>query len=409
MMLCIAACLLAVNAAGGIASENCKSCHKVVLKGIHAALPCASCHGDKAKLIGNPAAAANRAAGCVGCHKGYEKLFDHPMATRSREKQFVERTVGRSDPEFFQKNCNSCHLTSCTDCHGKTGHALSRADDRSCFSCHKGYFVGTDYYGMAPREDSLRYQRGDFAYGQTFLKMSPDVHAEAGMACGACHSMKSLIAGAKSSKKCADCHSVQKTVIEHRISAHLEKMECFACHSAWAPQEYGTFYLRFTDSPSQKLYRVEKNSGNYVNSAYLRKQDAPPLGLNAGGRVSPIRPEFIFYFTDIRNDRPAGRENRLLAAEWRAFFPHTVRRGTVMCDGCHDNARRFVLEKKEDRIYYLPADGMTLSSFWDKAGQKVVNGDFFTAPRYMQMSKKTPAYWKAYIEKWQSLIDHVEK
>jgi hypothetical protein len=408
MMLCIAACLLAVNAAGGIAAENCTLCHLIVLKGIHVALPCTSCHGDKVKAIGNPASAVNGAAGCVGCHKGYGALFNHAMATRSREKRFIERTVGRSDPDFFRENCNSCHLRGCTDCHGGTGHAITKATDRSCFACHKEYFVGTDYYGMAPREDSLRYQRGEVAYGETYLKMLPDVHAEAGMTCGACHSMKSLAAGAKSSKTCTDCHQAKKTVIEHRISAHREKMECFACHSAWAPQEYGTFYLRFTGSPSQKLYRVKKNSGDYVKSAYLRKQDAPPLGLNAGGKVSPIRPEFIFYFADIRNDRPVSGENRLLAAEWRAFFPHTVRRGTVMCDGCHENSRRFIMERKEDRIYNLQADGMTLPSFWERTGQTVVNGDFLAVSRYMQMSKKSQAYWKAYIEKWQGLVKHVE-
>ena len=51
MMLCIVACLLAVNAANGIAGESCTLCHPVVLKGVHSALPCASCHGNKAKAI----------------------------------------------------------------------------------------------------------------------------------------------------------------------------------------------------------------------------------------------------------------------------------------------------------------------------------------------------------------------
>jgi len=84
MMLCIAACLLAVNPASGIAGEKCTLCHAVVLKGIHAALACTSCHGDEVKAIGNPAAALNHAASCVRCHKGYGALFDHAMATRSR-------------------------------------------------------------------------------------------------------------------------------------------------------------------------------------------------------------------------------------------------------------------------------------------------------------------------------------
>lgn len=408
MMCFIAACFLAVNAAGAMAGEDGIPYQAVTLKGIHAALPCISCHRDKMNPIVNPASIVGGAAGCVGCHQGYDALFNHAMATRSREKLFVERTAARIDPDYFEKNCNSCHLRGCTDCHGGNGHEITKATDRSCLACHKGYFVGTDYQGMAPREDSLRYQRGEVAYGETYLKMLPDVHAETGLTCGACHSMKSLAAGLKSSKKCTDCHVVKKDVVEHRMRAHLEKVECFACHSAWAPQEYGTFYLRFTDSPSQDDYRVKKNTGDYVKSAYLRKQDAPPLGINANGKVSPIRPQFIIYFSDIRNDRPVGTENRLLAAEWKAFCPHTVRRGTVMCEACHDNPRRFLLEKQEDRIYELQADGMTLPSFWERTGQKVSNGDFIAVSRYMEMSKKSPPYWKAYVEKWQQLVSHDE-
>lgn len=407
MMLCIVACFLALNAASALAGGKCRDCH-FTPQGIHAALPCLSCHLGEVNALENPASAKNRAAGCVVCHKGYAALFDHAMGTRNREKLFVQRSFGKADPAFFQKNCNSCHLRGCTDCHGGTGHNITKASDRSCFACHKGYFVGTDYYGMAPREDSLRYQRGKPAYGETYLKMTPDVHAEAGLACSACHSMGSLVAGLKSSKKCLDCHKVKKTVIEHRISAHLEKMECYACHAAWAPQEYGTFYLRFADSPSQESYRVKNNNDEYVKSAYLRKQDAPPLGINSNGKVSPIRPEFIGYYTMIRNDKPVGGENRLLAAEWKAFFPHTIRRGTVMCEGCHDNPRRFIMEGEADRIYQLQKDGMALPSFWERTGQRVTNGDFLPVSRYLQMTKKSPAYKKAYLEKWQSLINHVE-
>ncbi|WP_026841272.1 selenite/tellurite reduction operon b-type cytochrome iron-sulfur cluster-binding subunit ExtO [Citrifermentans bremense] len=410
MMLCIVACFLLLSAAAGEARENCTDCHKIAVSGVHAGVPCLSCHLSESDTLRDPASASGRAAGCVGCHKGYQALFGRPMATRVRETGFVARSFGRMDGEFFGKNCNSCHLQGCTDCHGGKGHEIAKPRDRDCFTCHKGYFVGTDYYGMAPREDSLRYQRGDTAYGEPFLKMTPDLHAEAGLTCADCHSMASLVAGRSSSKGCRDCHKPKLSVVEHRIAAHLEKMECWACHSAWAAQEYGTFYLRFSGSPSKDLYRVRRDlsAEEYVKSAYLRKQDAPPLGLNGRGKVSPIRPQFIGYFTDIRQDRAIWEENRLLAAEWKAFFPHTVRRGTVMCEGCHDNPRRFLFEPAADRIYQLQADGMTLPSFWDQSGQKVVNGSFLPAARYRELSKKTTAYRRAYLERWQKLIDHVE-
>ena len=67
-----------------------------------------------------------------------------------------------------------------------------------------------------------------------------------------------------------------------------------------------------------------------------------------------------------------------------------------------------MMERPEDRIYQLQADGITLPSFWDRTGQKVTNGDFFPVTRYHLLTKKSPAYKKAYLEKWQKLIDHVE-
>ncbi|MBP1728740.1 MAG: hypothetical protein H6Q56_1113 [Deltaproteobacteria bacterium] len=51
---------------------------------------------------------------------------------------------------------------------------------------------------------------------------------------------------------------------------------------------------------------------------------------------------------------------------------------------------------------------MTLPSFWDRTGQKVINGDFLPVARYLQLTKKSPAYQRAYIEKWQKLINRVE-
>ncbi|ACM19704.1 menaquinol oxidoreductase complex Cbc6, cytochrome c subunit, putative, 10 heme-binding sites [Geotalea daltonii FRC-32] len=408
MMPFIAACFLIAAASTAMAEENCRVCHRVATSGIHAALACKDCHGNDGTTTPDPASAAHKAKGCTSCHNGYGRLFDHAMATRTREKQFVKKTFAKADPHFFDRNCQSCHLRGCTDCHGGSGHSLAQARDRNCFACHRGYFVGSEYYGMAPREDSLRYQRGETAYGETFLKMLPDVHAEAGIACSSCHTMQSLIAGARTAKGCLDCHKPSKKVLEHRIKGHLERMECYACHSAWGAQEYGTFYLRFTDSPSQQDYRLKTVNGNYVKSAYLKKQDAPPLGVNARGMVTPIRPQFIAYFSDIRNDMVVGEENRLLTASWKAFFPHTVRRGTVMCDGCHDAPRRFIMEGKEDRIYRLQDDGMKLPSFWDRTGQKVMNGDFLSPARYRAMTEKNAAYQRAYVEKWKKLTDRVE-
>lgn len=372
----------------------------------HVDFSCGTCHRQGGNAS-DPAARSNRANGCSGCHRGYERVFDHAMAKRSGEKEFVQRSYGRFDPAFWDKNCSSCHLNGCLDCHADGG--LAKPSVASCQRCHNGYYTGWDYSGRAPREDNMRYQRGISVNGAPFLKMLPDVHYSVGMTCGACHSMSSLAEGKKSSKGCRDCHKPDLKILEHRIPAHLERLECYACHSAWAPQEYGTFFLRFRDR--RMKYDFDLNSGpnpEYLRSAYLKKQDSPPLGINSRGKVSPIRPMFISYYTDIMTARNNGPENTLLAAEWRAYFPHTVQRGSVTCEGCHDNPARFLLEPESQRIYNLGKDGMGLESFWVQKGQRVSNGSFIDAARYLRMSSKSPAYKKAYIEKWKTFLNRVE-
>ena len=402
---CLAASLAPLPAAG---QEDCTACHRVAVAGAHAHVPCLACHLSESATVGNPAAGASHAVGCVGCHRGHEWIFDHAMALRRGERAFVQRSYARFDSGFFEKNCDSCHVRGCQDCHG-AGHSVAKPSVASCQACHKGYYVGWDYAGRAPREDNLRFQRGLSVNGETFLKMVPDVHYKAGMGCGDCHAMTSLAQGAKSSKGCRDCHRPSPRVLEHRIPAHLERLECYACHAAWGAQEYGTFFLRFRDPRPMEEFDLKPGPGSeYLRSAFLKSQDAPPLGINGAGRVSPIRPQFIAYYTDIQSARSAGPENLLLAAEWRAFFPHTVQRGTPTCEGCHDNPRRFLLEPPSRRIYQLRRDGMTLASFWDQEGQRMTNGDFMAASRYLRMSACGPVYTRAYIEKWKTFLNHVE-
>jgi len=339
----------------------------------------------------------------------YQGIFQQAMSTRTFEKAFVKKAFGQQDPRFFQKNCQGCHVKSCLDCHSKNGDEYTIPKSERCLGCHSGYYVGMEYYGMAPREDSLRYQRGKAFKGENYLAMLPDVHAQAGMQCSDCHSMQSLIAGKKASKTCTDCHQPNPAVIEHSIDRHLEKLECYACHAAWAAQEYGTFYVRMKDSTNQKHFRLRPvNDSSYIKSAYLKKQDLPPLGINSKGKVSPIRPQFILYFTNVQSGKPEGEENRLLAAQWKAFFPHTVRRGAVMCNGCHSNAGRFLLEKKEERLYELQKDNMTLKSFWDQNGQTMLNGSFMPLERFVGMASRKPAYKIAYLKKWKKLLKSVE-
>lgn len=398
----IAACWLLVSCLSALAADQCRLCHAdaVSISGAHQRLACRDCHQNGLQILSDPASRVSGSAGCIRCHKGYQQMYQHAMGSRIKEKSFIDRSYGKRDAAFEQKNCSSCHLKGCQDCHGK-GHTIARPATEACSKCHKGYYVGWDYFGRAPREEHERYQRGEHLQGETFLKMLPDVHQQKGMTCNSCHTMQSLIEGKTSAKSCTGCHRPSPKVLEHRISAHLEKLECAACHAAWSAQEYGTFYLQFASGKVEAPYLALTYTRNgYAKSAYLKRQDLPPLGINAKGKIAPIRPQFIAYYSKISGGRAVGAENQLLAAEWRAFTPHTIQRGTVMCDGCHDNPRRFLLERPQDRIYDLPKDGLTLFSFWNQSGQRMTNGSFMNQERYLRMSAKSNTYKRIYVEKW---------
>lgn len=382
------------------------------LSGVHANLNCQDCHGDQVDGKPSPSSLSLRAGGCVGCHQGYDKIFDQAMTTRQAEKQFCERTFSSVDPNFFANTCTSCHVSDCLDCHGGDGHSIRSAAQDDCLNCHTGYFVGPEYQGLAPREDHPRYQRGPQHLSRHYLKMRPDIHAEMGLECHDCHTMESLISGQVTAKSCRDCHQPDPQIIEHSISAHMDKLECYACHSAWSAQEYGTFYLHFGQQNRDLAFddfKATSLTGDYLVRAYLRRQGSAPLGLNQKGKVSPIRPQFISYYSDLRGGAFPLVENRLLSAEWKAFFPHTIRRGTAMCDSCHSDARRYLLEADEDRIYRIDEDGLGLSSFWNQRGQKIGNGAFVTPEKFIELQTKDANYTKAYVQRWKTLLGHDEK
>jgi hypothetical protein len=348
-----------------------------------------------------PAPLAPASVACLACHPSAAGVLSGPMATRAAERAFAGRAFGAEGARFFAQSCSGCHVAGCDDCHGAAPHKGAPLKNDACTRCHKGYFVGWDYQGRAPREDHARYQRGPVADGEPYLKMLPDVHAERGMTCASCHTMRSLQEGKRAAKTCRECHPApSRGVPEHSFSAHLEKMECEACHAAWAPQEYGTFLVRAQTPEQEEAFAPLRAWGSWRKSAYLKSQGAPPLGLNARGKVAPIRPQFVLFATDASR----GLENRLLAAEWKAFVPHTVRRGSVTCSECHDSPRRFLLEADAARLYELEKDGLPLRSFWSREKQTVVNGSFLPEDRHHAMNRKTPEYVRQYLRQWQNLL-----
>jgi hypothetical protein len=160
-----------------------------------------------------------------------------------------------------------------------------------------------------------------------------------------------------------------------KAEKHLKKLECYGCHSAWAPQCYGCHvtvdYSRgkastdwiasgnrqFSDGHTAESKRdgsTMKGPGKASeNRSYLRWEN-PVLGINGEGRVSPIIPGCQQITTvigpdgqtlvqnkiwrtpaDLENGGPTGQRGIDMAPA----APHTTARKPRTCASCHTSSK----------------------------------------------------------------------
>ncbi len=160
-----------------------------------------------------------------------------------------------------------------------------------------------------------------------------------------------------------------------RVKKHLQTMECYACHSAWAPQCYGCHVrvdysegkksvdwiksgnMRFADGQTAESKRdgsAPQLSGESSESrTYLRWED-PVLGINGEGRVSPIIPGCQQITTVIGPDgktivnskiwrtppglEGGGKEGQR-GIDMAPAAPHTSVREARPCISCHASSK----------------------------------------------------------------------
>lgn len=144
------------------------------------------------------------------------------------------------------------------------------------------------------------------------------------------------------------------------VSQHLEKLECYTCHSTWAPQCYGchTKYDRREkatdwlmtamnfDAGSGKQ-RITKTQGKVVveNRSFLRWED-PILGVNLKGKVSPIIPGCQVFWTYIDKkgkthtlNKPLKTLDGFSSATLAPVQPHANSMPARTCESCHTNPK----------------------------------------------------------------------
>ena len=154
---------------------------------------------------------------------------------------------------------------------------------------------------------------------------------------------------------------------------HIETMECYSCHSSWAPQCYGchveidyrkseTFdWVAAGHLHQDPAHRSDRSEAGYdvgllgkvtEMRSYMRWED-PPLGVNGEGRVSPLIPGCQVSATVLG---PYGEELTLnkvyrtppgtegggakgqLSIDMSPVHPHTVGKARS-CESCHGSAK----------------------------------------------------------------------
>jgi len=166
----------------------------------------------------------------------------------------------------------------------------------------------------------------------------------------------------------------EATVAMVRVDAHVSRMECYTCHSTWAPQCYGCHVeVNYADrtqgddwvaaghahaTEAGRTVRGEADlltriAGRTTETrSYLRWED-PMLGVNGEGRVTPLIPGCQTSVTVIgrqgqdvlRNHifrtppgTEGGGEEGQLAIDMSSVQPHTTGHART-CESCHSSTK----------------------------------------------------------------------
>lgn len=147
------------------------------------------------------------------------------------------------------------------------------------------------------------------------------------------------------------------------IEKHMESLECYACHSTWAPQYYGyKTVMDYTEKSVDWLASSEKADNKGLTDDYYMKYhmqkgapirgdyshirwENPPLGNNGEGRVSPLTGVIQTISTVIDTEGKTAAYNEIAqtkygynAMELAPLQPHTTSREARECLDCHGNS-----------------------------------------------------------------------
>jgi hypothetical protein len=154
-----------------------------------------------------------------------------------------------------------------------------------------------------------------------------------------------------------------------QVGAHMESMECYACHADWAPQCYGCHItVDYSQGKTDVDWITNANSrgpdgltadaelgtngltgpGKVSETRSYLRWEEPILGINGEGRVSPLMPGCQVITTVINADGETVVHNETWMTpdaggtkglDHAAVQPHTAGRQARSCESCHDNPK----------------------------------------------------------------------
>ncbi len=323
-----------------------------------------------------------RASGCSACHV----LYADDGLSHS-----ADLTIPRDEPghPIRHEITTKIPAEQCVHCHNRGG--------RTGVS-----FLGmmeSDGYGTPFAADGGKQPK---LHGKHYNHLQKDLHFEAGMDCIDCHTLDDIHGDGNIYSKreqaveveCTDCHgnlgeysdlttsrgnrmtNTEKQndgavlrgktsgrthripqvrslnernalPVAMQIEGHMDGLECYACHSRWAPQCYGC-HTRMDMGKRGYDWVDAAEDGTYKwqeSRSYLR-WETPTLGINSEGKVSPFIPGCQAIFTRIGEDGEAVELNKVFTTAdghsgiaHNPIQPHTVSRETRTCEDCHSEPK----------------------------------------------------------------------
>lgn len=341
---------------------------------------CAACHlgSDRAARQGSAPGMVRR-GGCLGCHLQPDEPATHPQ---------LNARVG-------DEHCLGCHSRSGRMALSYAG--LAEIEERQAAGEETGYL----------------------ADGRLVARRQDDVHHRAGMACIDCHTRAGLMGATQGVDiRCEDCHANPKPRLrfdqwpeaeaamkrripfpvrpnqEFLVTArhgtplwHIEvrptglflhrkqvggslrippyaaacrdpkheRLHCTACHSRWAPQCYGC-HLDYAPEPFQwDALAGRQTPGRWVEHRWEIRNEPPPLGVRADGRIAPAVPGMILSL------QPSEGAPRRFLRRFAFLDPHTTGAART-CVSCHRSPVALGLGEgtlliEAGRWRFLPAHG----------------------------------------------------